>query len=91
MGRAHFDNSDGLVARIWNDVTILVIQQSISNVGFNDFMMAQLGGDKIFLYFAVKTEEVMSVFNEAGIFFNTLVYDYRALSKNSEMIYERGV
>lgn len=39
---------NGMVARIQNGVNVSIIQQSISDVRFHDFMVAPLGRDKIF-------------------------------------------
>lgn len=67
-----------MVARIHNGVSVPIIQQTISNVGFHDFMMAPL-------YF-MGTMKVMSVFNEATDFFSTFVYDCCAWSENSDTV-----
>ncbi|CAI8616744.1 unnamed protein product [Vicia faba] len=73
-----------------NGVSVPVIQQFISDVGFHDFMVALLGGDKIFMYFTGKSE-VMSVFNKLADFFRSFVCDCRAWSKDNDLVYERGV
>ncbi|KAI5409281.1 hypothetical protein KIW84_054915 [Lathyrus oleraceus] len=67
---------NGMVARIHNDVSLPVIQQSISDVEFHDFMVAPLGGDKIFLYFTGKTEVIFLEDLEFGLADNMYLVEY---------------